>query len=53
MEGDPHFWSGLIKVKRDFLFGAFVVKDGHKFVFGRISDWVLHRCENNIVACTT
>jgi hypothetical protein len=32
--GDSHFWSGLIKVKQDFLlFGTFKIRNGSKVRF--------------------
>ena len=32
--GDSHFWTSLIKVKRDFLrFGTFIIKDGSQVRF--------------------
>ena len=35
--GDSHFWASLMKTKQEFLkFGTFIVKDGHKCIFGRI-----------------
>lgn len=31
---DSHFWSGLVKVKRNFFrFGSFIVKDGSQIQF--------------------
>jgi hypothetical protein len=36
--GDSHFWSNLMKVKREFLcFGTFIVKDG-----SQVKDEFLH-----------